>query len=838
METIEQLINKAVKARETKRHDYDNLLCDIQAWHKYANYINDTFVNNELWKSLISQSNQNTQTKWREILDLLRDKDKGDGQIEKGLFSLLEDLGDGDKKLGLFTTAYHRINRPYVNIGVVGAFRQGKSTLLSQLIQPSSSNITSNTLFPTNNGANPCTGAPVNYINKDYRGNQNPTAVVVYHSVKSFSANINKYLEECGLSWDPIIINDNLTLDDLIRYCKNNTDNALKILNAQSNTLQGTLKNIILNYQKYIGLINKEEEAIDISTSAGMESFYDKITFNFGGRANNYAVYAVEEVNVYVRFKVDGKEVGEIQFLDTPGVGENRVGIDETLKNKLQNDIDTVIAIEAAHTGEVNFDALNGFHTSLKENYGEQQSNFIYYIINDQTNSDERLVSDAYKRAFKEGIETLPKPIRLNKNHKLVVDCKNNKVYNYQETPNGEVIRLALESEDNCQRVLYSIIENLAHNINEIDDVFNGKAKALYDSVKTKINDLKLLVKFIQLGQRSNYSEITMTMRKLNGELVDLALNPITEDIKFDVKKYADENECGSSVLNAILSYFDEAKINKPGASFTDVQKKEVIKKVSSNRELAEKTKAFKESSYGIMNKKGPCTSEEYGDWHEFEIYSKIKKKLYEEIVRCVKERIKVEPVLNSLKKVQTTVYEVFRKPCYLGFVCDSSKSNEEWYKTLMEMLDDVDLQKVFKDFFEYDAKGKMFSFIEDNIITSTIRPFMHRDDFNGSNFKTITEANYSLLGSLFMIEYIIKEALRDEEDCVIKKLKDTIDLDFNAVKTNVLNSANPNQLQLSDFVARNYDRILLCSGDNDDDLRKRSLVEQWQKNVINSDWI
>ena len=801
------------------------MLSVIKGWHGYTEYSKKTFVGNELWESLISQSNK--QTNWSQILELLHDKNSGDGQIEKGLFSLLSELGDGENNPGLFTTAYHRIKRPYVNIGVVGAFRQGKSTLLSQLIQPSSSNITSNTLFPTNNGANPCTGAPVNYINKDYRGNQSPTAVVVYHSVKSFSANINKYLEECGLSWDPIIINDNLTLNDLISYCKNNTDNALKILNAQSNTLQGTLKNIILNYQKYIGLINKEEEAIDISTSAGMESFYDKITFNFGSRANNYAVYAVEEVNVYVRFKVDGKEVGEIQFLDTPGVGENRVGIDETLKNKLQNDIDTVIAIEAAHTGEVNFDALNGFHTSLKENYGEQQSNFIYYIINDQTNSDERLVSDAYKRAFKEGIETLPKPIRLNENHKLVVDCKNNKVYNYQEKPTGEITRLALESEDNCQRVLYSIIENLAHNINEIDDVFNSKAKALYDLVQTKMKELRQLTQSIQIAGGSNFSAIRKTMRDLNGELTELKINPITNDIQYDIKQYASEEGCGRSVLNAIETVFE-----KQSKTFSGKQQKEkVVKELAAINEYENKVEQFKSLTFNLLGKNGPCTENEFRAWREFEVYCRIKIELYNQIINNISDRIRLDPIRTRLEAAQKSVYDVLRKPKYLGFVCESSKNNEEWLKELMEIINDEELRTIFTGFFMFDVESKIAKFIEDNIINTTIRPFMHRDNFTDSSFRDIEKANYSILGSLFSIEYSIKKALRDEEDSVIKKLKEVIEAKFDAEKTNITDSVNKYD-QLSDFVARNYDRVLLCSSSDETELIKHSLVKQWQSNV------
>lgn len=815
----------------------------ISIWKRRVDTIQKTFKTNDaaLWERMVAENSH--QTTWSQIKEII----DGNG-TKKGLIENLKELGDGENP-GVFTTAYNRVTRPYINIGVVGAYRQGKSTLLKQLIKPSSEQLSSRDIIPTNTGGIPCTGTSVNYINcdnnvpaaiaKNYPSFRNvlpqgtdviPRAVVRYNTIQDMCETVNKYIEECGSlkDWDPIDTNYRHEFEE---YCVRNSGRAMAIPNAQQNTLEATFRTIILEYEKYTPLLGRDDELIeDLRNSENRELFYRRSTFNYSDvTSNNYSVYAVKAVDVFMCFKVAEEEVGPIQFLDTPGVGEKRVGVDETLRNKLTNEIDTVIAIEKAHDQAPATTALTSFHSSLTENYGEKQSGFIYYIINDTTSCKLDLINQAYTRAFRDGIESTSSPIRLPIDRKLLVDCERNNVYNYTPNPDGTIANISLNTTSNCQSILYSIVENLAQNIESIDRDFTTAADSLYSEVSQQIDDLQKLAQKIIINVGNNTVAVNATVQALCTELAMIQNNSIVDTIVLEIQEYAKTEDVGTEVLYSLkkLHQVYDAVLTKDKIEL-------IIKKVRACEDVEKKATVFAVTTFDIIGKNGPCTSLDYDQWLEFRSYCDTKCNLYERITTRVQQLVSPKPIQERLHEAQKELYAIFRKDNYLGFVCGRGETDSIWYKNLMDSVSDAVWKDRFDAFFLYDVEDIVQDFISREIIRKTIKKYMHNDNFSGSLFDTLQNANISFLKSLWRIENAIKKSLRNENDSILDALKADVNQDFiekRAAAINfgfgVPNSMNP---QMVHFISVHYNEVLKRMGIEDELQRKTALYEQWQK--------
>ena len=799
-----------------------------------------------LWESMIVANGQ--QKNWVKIKEIIDGNENSIGLLEN-----LKKLGDGENNPGVFTTAYNRVTRPYINIGIVGAYRQGKSTLLKQLVKPTSEQLSSRDIIPTNKGGIPCTGTSVNYINcngnvpKAITNNypslsnrlpndadENPRAVVRFNTVKDMCITINKYIDECGLSdsWDKIDTERvSIPRTEFEEYCSNNRSKALAIPNAQQNTLEATFRTIILEYHTYSSLLGSQDELInDLRNSNNREQFYKRSTFNYADvTTNNYSVYAVKAVDVYLCFKVSDEEVGSIQFLDTPGVGEKRVGVDEALREKLLNEIDTVIAIEKAHDQAPNTGALTSFHSSLTDNYGGKQSDFIYYIIADTTSGDLTLINQAYTRAFRDGIEKTASPIILPLERKLLVDSESNIVYNYSPNPDGTIYDLSVNASSNCQKILYSIVENLANNIESIDRDFTTAADSMFKEVFQQISELQILAKEINIGIGDNAVDVNRTVKALCKDLSMIKINSIVDTIVFEIQDYAKKEDVGREVLCSLKKLHEEYD-----TSLTNEKMNSIIAEVHKCDNLEQKATVFAKLTFDIIEGNGPCTRMDYDHFLEFRSYCNTKFNLYNNITKTVQEKVSPKPIQDRLIQAQDELFLILRKDEYLGFVSDKNENNSVWYKKLMNAVSDMVWTDRFNSFFLFDVAGIVQKFIERKIILRTIKRYMHTDNFSESLFDTLQNANISFLKSLWKIENSIKKSLRNENDSIIEELKSDVDDVFIDKREKAINfgfdGENSMNEQMVHFISVHYNDILKRRGVVNEQQRKAALYKQWQE--------
>lgn len=816
---IKDLIKQAVDRRRNSQQGFNDKKRTIEEWNNYVSSIKE--YKGDLWDGIISSNGQ--KEKWDKIQQLLYGIKDNPKNI--GLVKMLEKLGDGDKNGGLFTTALSRMNRPYANIGIVGPYRQGKSTLLRHLIKPISEYVSESDIIPTREGSEPCTGAPINYINELYKGFDEPVAVVEYYSVFEICNRINEYLDKCGLSdWKKIeIFEDDVEkqTSKLKEYCYNHKTDAQQIDEATAGSFRWTFQKMLLEYEEYVKYLDRIPSPIPLSTKEGKNDFKLSATYWDSDDKQRFRVFATKQVDVYVPFKIDGKEVGPIQFLDTPGIGEKRIDVVEGLKKKLQNDIDTVIALEFVPKNGKN-EGVDDFHIILAKNYNSGGSSFVYYILNIPQDITPIPLSQAYKNAFKCGIEVPGLELILPKSNKLLMNCREDVVCEYSESEEGGVKQFDVIPHKNSQTVLYDIIYNLATNINNIDKSFTSKAISLYDEVFSEIVKLKDAISSIILPNAiDSYNEkISDIMQDLVYDLKHVKLTEITETVKSNIIEYAEERSVGRETMK-VVEVEEE-----------DVEK--ILKKANEIDDEDEKFRRMAKSVFEVLCKDGPISKSVYDNRAEFTEYQDYRNKLFDSICKDIKDKIEEDPVNEAVKSNKEVIWRVFMKKEYLGFV-SSSDSSQDWYEKLMRQFEEdrtaKSLQEKFSSFYSFNIN--INDIITDIVIEGIVSKYLHSDRFDGSEFNTFESANYSFIISLLNIESEIKSILRGRDKEMMEEIRQSVEEKFKAQKNNIITfhpfvKGDHSYTNMESFIRKHYIDILHATGIEDPDKETNSLLENW----------
>lgn len=814
---INELINQAVLSRKQAKTEFVDKKNNIEIWNKYVTSI--TGFKGDLWDNIISSNGQ--KDKWDKVQAILY----GDktNPIARGLVQKLKDLGDGENNSGLFTTAWSRMNRGYVNIGIVGPYRQGKSTLLRHLINPISNYVSPSDIIPTREGSEPCTGAPINYINELYGGYNEPVAVVEYYGVNEICDRINGYLVKCGLTnWDNISTDSGpVNKQVLLNYCKKHLNDSNSIEEATAGSYRWTFQMLIQRVNDYVDYLNNSPLPIKLNDKEGKNEFKASSTYWDGNDKQCFRVFATKQINVYVPFKIEGKEVGPIQFLDTPGIGEKRIDVVDGLKKKLQNDIDTVIALEFVPPTGKN-EGVDDFHTILAKNYNSGGSNFVYYILNIPKNISLIPLSQAYKNAFKLGIEVPGLDLKLLQKNKLLVNCREDIVYSYIESDESGIEKIEEIPDRHSQTILYEIVENMATCINDIDCSFTNEAIALYNEISSEIVELKNAVSKVLLPNAMvSYDEkIADIMTDLVEELKKVRLTDITETVKSSIIEYASEGMVGRETMKVT------------GISESDVE--EILSSAISSSSEDERFAKLAESMFVKLDKEGPVSRNSYDNDLEFVDYQEYRKKLYASILRDINDRIEEKPVNEAVESNKDRIWKVFMKKEYLGFVA-STEDPSVWYEALLKKFEEDrtarSLQEKFSSF--YDFRININEIITTIVVDGIIAKYKHSDSFDGSEFNSFKSANLSFIISLLNIESEIKSVLRDRDKEMIEKIRQSVDEKFKNKKNEIITFAplakgDYSYANMQNFVRKHYIDILHASGKGDPDKETNSLLENW----------
>lgn len=252
----------------------------------------------------------------------------------------------------------NRFNRETINISVVGRAGQGKSRLLQSISG------VENDIIPADTGGD-CTGAKSTIANakgKTY-------AHIRFYTEQEIVTQVNAYLEKL----DAV----HLTVGSAARIPSIPVD-SINVATTTQESLLSQLRKYVEHYDKYSANLGNEIDVSDKSKIRYYVAQYDT------GKPDKhfYAYLGVKEVTIYTQFPTE--DAGKIMLVDTIGLGDTSLNLEEKMLDTLVNDSDAAIVVrkpDAQRDGIRNED--DQLYDMLAKALGNSGLEYwLFYVIN------------------------------------------------------------------------------------------------------------------------------------------------------------------------------------------------------------------------------------------------------------------------------------------------------------------------------------------------------------------------------------------------------------------------------------------------------------------------
>lgn len=754
-----------------------------------------------LWRAVIADSNKNSE--WNHIY--------------KSVESLETELERFTSEDGDFTIANSRAQRSFVNVGAIGIMREGKSEFIAQ---------TTNLhpwILPRKKGEHACTNTSINVINgKTYDGKSNIIRVYFY-SVREIASIFADYMEEFGLD-RPKEIEGIKNKKELVAWrnkvCLHEPKDGKpgdysfdKDIPAEKGKLKIKFHEYLDHLDIYISKLYEDADNesffvdFDIEeVKKGQEEgrkYYSSVSYYDDPNANKgnerFYSFATKKAEIYTNFDVDGESVVNLQFLDTPGIGEVKVGVDQILSEAVTMNLDIIIAIRAINNSAKE-DTEQKFVNILQKKLNGKNSakDWIYYILNvwdDQNYETAMSCRDDLKVLFKTGSES--SQIGLEDDHFAVINLKDG----YELLPNDDK-----RSGNPLGKYLHVIFEKLIPQIKTIDVDFFKKSEKVYNSIIDKFNSVYNQLRSVGLNQYSDHGQIQGLINSLRSALQNEgAKEPrILDAIEHKIQEFCSQKD-GTLVCKAF-----------------DVE-------VSDNKNAETPETLF--DQYGEQIRKKYQKSSWYGGY-DFREYNNIKDVLKDIIEEDILKRIDSKQANELLSEIKETIALIFINSGQMSFI---SHNSENWFEEAQKIFEKEgqypNLLHILTDFMKYEINTEvMFN----KHITSVTSQCMHHDDFGDTmeyNFEDPDQACKTILHSLLNIEHIAKGLI---SDAVISSDIVPLQRDFLNIYYRLTRLGITNETVKSDNVAEElyafYENHAAEVFKDDEVLQKRGLVQKWNQ--------
>ena len=457
-----------------------------------------------------------------------------------------------------------RFSRKTLNIGVVGRMRQGKSQLLQSMTGLDDISI------PTSSGQ-ATTGAKsaIQNITED-----NTYADVYFYSKKEILQDvIQLYFDELHLDFKP------KSIEQFKKF--NFGDVKAKIEGAGNITKLERL-------EKYQTKLENFEKNLNSSAPLRIEKENIKkyiAQFNPEDSEEDYSDYlSVKEVRIFTKFPKS--EVGDIVFVDMPGLGEVTIGDDKRMIKALSEEVDIVLFVRfPSSTGDdwkdtdiELYDRANSAIDSLNI------KDWSFMVLNKKDDNSNATNCETLKNTM------------LSRN----IEVSETKIINAYD---GNIVN---------NELLPSVLDYMMQNLKNLDEVYTHSIQRKIDKIRKKIEDSNFLsdsnlldtkgnrllnenfnIFFTQLAEDlGKYEEVLFKDKNLHNELIGNKFNEIIKKIKSSYNKLIPEEreidfrsspgsytefflEYLKIARNGISSYFSE--IQDDLNILTDSVKKKVI---------------------------------------------------------------------------------------------------------------------------------------------------------------------------------------------------------------------------------------------------------------------
>lgn len=746
---------------------------------------------------------------WNEIILESNNSEKWD-EIKRTAIKIKDSINAITGRNGEFTIAKSRADRGYVNIGSIGIMREGKSEFIAQ-----TTNL-DKWVLPRKKGEHACTTASINVINGYSSDGKIDIVRVYYYSVKEIVSLFGDYLDEFGL--DRNLIDESInTRAELENWCSKNKNTFENIIPSSQSKLKKKFMEYISYVKKYsyrlIEGAEPEQDAnakffedysineIKLGLKKGQE-YYSSVSYyttpDSQPGSEVFTSFATSKAEIYTSFDVDGEYVDNIQFLDTPGIGEKKVGVDRILSDAVAMDLDVIVAIRALN-GSAKEDQEQAFVNILRNRLDgkDYAKEWVYYLLNiwdGQDYSVAKTCIDELNYLLTTGSDS--SSLALDEEHFRVINLHEG----YQMFSDNST-----DSNNPIGKYLKQILSNLIPRIEVIDNEFFSSATKKYKGIVEDYTKLCGLIKSLPLPLYDDYDQIKRLIEGLQ-----LAL--------------AKENAKNPKIFTSIQHSINE---------FCSLPDGKLVAQVFGAQELN-----YKDSDdFYAKNKESVHTGYDEGSYNsnlDFQIYSNLKKALTKEIEKDIISRIDQREADALLTKTKTSLANVFIDEGKMGFV---STNSQDWFEKVLEIMENEgcypELVAVISPFANH--KIEIMQKVAGRVEYVTQKCF-HHDNFGDPeeyDFQEYPSAAAAITHSLFAIESYAKGLINDG---LISKDIEQLQISFSKIYYDITKfAASPDPHKSSSIRDELYHFYKNHSEEvfkGEKSLQKMGLVTSWKNSV------
>lgn len=763
----------------------------------------------ELWTRIISECR--AEKEWDEILNKTED-------FSIRLHSFLSDTG-------LFYLAKNRADREYVNVGSVGVTQEGKSEFNASIAR------LDKRVLPRGGGSQSCTTARINIINGKSPDGQDNIVRVHFYSVNEFAKQIFFFLIELGANEKKNIellsINTKEQLTAWIKRNQKSIEKSSEIGKDDNGGKKVALLEYFTHLDEYIyrlGAGHKDYTFEELTSGADKdkvraEEYYSSVSYflNPDNKSEKkYCSYATKMAEVFTIFKIGNEDpISNLQFLDTPGIGEDKPGLERILAKSVSSDLDIIIAVRAARSDVQSDPARKLLITQLRTllNKRPKSQSSLYFIQNLWDNA-ERKAGEVEKEKIKE-LLLVPQNldiINLDDAHfKTINILKEEEIL-----PNGNT-----NSNHPIHCYLFSIFKQLIPNIKEIDKEYFNDAKAEYASIQEDFNKiLDLIISISHLlpnddlqTQIDNVCEsVAKKWKATCGEITE---ETIIKKIKCDLEEFCRQKT--GIVLCKLLEIEEDKMDGIKDFDETDTD---------NNHKFI---KLFCEKHASKINFYVDYPSWNKGD--ELKCYAEFKTELLKKIKAEIFCHIDVEAAETELKSAKKKIAGVFQEEGKLAFVAD----DETWWDKMVDLLKKGkypnELTELFANFASFTID---YQKILEKSINEVIVDSRHADNFGSPDiyfFSTWEDSKKSIIHSLLCIENRVQSLV--EENIYKKEIAKAVTKIFeliNELRELTIFGKQSEKTALRKFWEDFYRKHAKDVFADSDSEMKHALISEWNK--------
>lgn len=784
---------------------------------RFESYEKELFKIKTTTDSIIKNSSSDL---WKKIIEEHKVDEIWNDIIEKAQ-TLSTSLNDFMSDTGLFYLAKVRADRQYVNVGSVGVTQEGKSEFNASIASLKKG------IVPIGGGSKSCTTARINIINGMSPDGKTNIVRVHYHTVNSFSKLLYSYLLELGATTerykDLLSVKSKNELRLWIQSNKGSISDSQNLGDDKKIGKKIAVQEYFTNVESYIDKLGcpSEDYSFEELTSGKdehkdrAEEYYSSVSYfkKPGDNKKVFNSFATEKAEVFSQFNVGNEQpINNLQFLDTPGIGEDRPGLERILAKSVSSDLDIIIAIRAARNIQTDLQRttlIAQLRSLLNKRPKSQEA--LYFIQNlwDQVDFTE---GENEKANIQQRLETVgvTDPIVLDDSHFRTINI----LKGYEVDKNGNT-----NYNHPVHNYLLSIFKQLIPKIKGIDEEYFEDAEKEYIQITNDFSELKIAIN--KLSNRLPSDDMTKQIEEVcsivAGEwktICSIDDEAIIGEIQCDLGRFCDQ-ETGIVLCDVLgiektegIEDFDEENEDENYEYITDFVK-------NHSKEI------------------NICIDKP--SWNagaELKCYAELKAKLLEIIEERIFSYINVDEAEKKIIALKCQIAELFRTNGKLSFV---SVNKETWWQEMSKLLNEEqypeDLTKLISGFssFSIDYRSILKKSIE-----KVIHESRHADNFGNPEtyfFSSWEDAKKSITHSLLCIEKRVQSLV--EEDVYREELGEVVSL----VNTHINNlrelttygkqvGKTPLREAWEQFYKKHAKEIFV---DNDIE-KKRALISDWNK--------